>query len=89
MKLSRNYRLDRELRNLARWIKEAVENLLRRNPKGSMDRDSVKISRDKKKERPDRKESVEDLSRAVELEENVFFNEEKHIKMNATSKQLK
>ena len=48
--------------NVARWIKEAVEHLSRRNPEVSMDRDSNKIYQEKKKEGLDRRESVEDLS---------------------------
>ena len=34
---------------MARWIGEAVENLSRRNPKISMDRESVKIYQKKRK----------------------------------------
>ena len=84
----RSYWADRELRNLARWIKEAVENLSRRNPKISIDREFVKIYREMRK-----KGSIEmKLSRicqeAVGLEERRFSRREKHIEMNATSKLL-
>ena len=47
-KLSRIYRPDKDLRNLARWIEE-TKNLSRRNPKISMDRESVKICQEKEK----------------------------------------
>ena len=62
--LLRIYRPDKKLKNLARWIEEAVENLSRRNPKISMDQESVKIYQEKEKEGLDRRESVEDLSRS-------------------------
>ena len=54
------------LKNLAQWIKEAVENLSRRNPEISMDRDSVKIYQEKEKEGLNKRESVEDLSRSCQ-----------------------
>ena len=49
---------------VARWIKEVIEHLSRRNSETSMDRDYNKICRGKKKEGLDRRESVEDLSRS-------------------------
>ena len=78
-----------ELRNLAQWIEEAVENLLRRNPEISMDWESVKICLEKKKEGLDRKESIQNLSISCwAWKKKVFQRREKHIKMNAVSKQL-
>ena len=74
---------------VAWWIEEAIEHLLRINLETSMDRDCDKIYWDKKKEELDRRESVRICREAVELEENEFFKEEKHKKMNATSKLLK
>ena len=75
--------------NVARWIKEAVEHLSRRNPEVSMDRESNKIYQEKKKEGLDRRESVEDLSRSCRAWRKwVFQRREKHIEMNATSKLL-
>ena len=41
--LSRIYRADREQRNLARWIEEAVKIPSRRNPEISMDRESIEM----------------------------------------------
>ena len=79
------YRANREHRNLARWIEEAVKNLSRRNLEVLMDQDSIKICREKKKEGLDRRESVEKLSR---LRKEGFSRREKHIEMNATSKLL-
>ena len=56
---------------------ETVEKLSRRSPEISIDRNSVKICREKEKEGLDRRESIEDLSRicqeAVKLEEIRFF----------------
>ena len=49
---------------VAQWIKVAVKHLSRRNLEVSMDRDSDKIHQKKKKERLDRREAVQDLSRS-------------------------
>ena len=88
--LLRIYRLDREIRKLARWIEEAVENLSRRNPEISMDQESVKICQEKEKERLNRRESVKDRSRSCRAwKKKVFQRREKHIEMNVTSKLLK
>ena len=51
-----------------------------------MDRNSVKIYREKKKEGLDRRESVEKLS---SLKKRSFSGREKRIEMNVTSKLLK
>ena len=77
---SRIYQPNRRFKKLAQWNEEAVENLSRRNPKISMDRESVKIYQEKEKERLDRKESVEKLS---SLKKEGFSRREKRIKMNA------
>ena len=82
---SRIYQPNRRFKKLAQWNEEAVENLSRRNPKISMDRESVKIYQEKEKERLNRKESVEKLS---SLKKEGFSRREKRIKMNAISKQL-
>ena len=74
---------------VAWWIEEAIEHLSRINLETSMDRDCDKIYWDKKKEELDRREFVRICREAVELEENEFFKEEKHKKMNASSKLLK
>ena len=74
---------------VAWWIEEAIERLSRINLETSMDRDCDKICWDKKKEGLDRRESVRICREAIELQENEFFKEEKHEKMNATSKLLK
>ena len=42
-KLSRIYRADREQRNLGQWIKEAIENVLSKNPEILMDQESVEM----------------------------------------------
>ena len=57
----KNLSAGQRAQNFARWIKEAIEILSRRNPESSMDRDSVKICREKKKEGLDKRESIEDL----------------------------
>ena len=62
--LSRSYRADKMLRTFARWIKEAVKNISRRNLEISMDRESVKVSMETKERKPDRNESIGDLSRS-------------------------
>ena len=82
----RIYWADRMIRNMARWIEEAVENLSRRNPEILMDRESFKIYWEKEKEGLDRRESVEKLS---SLKKTGFSRREKHIEMNATSKLIK
>ena len=46
--LSRIYRVDKEHRNLSRWIEVAVENVLSRNPEISMDQRSYRDSIEKK-----------------------------------------
>ena len=71
---------------VAWWIEEAIEHLSRINLETSMDRDCDKICWDKKKEGLDRRESVRICREAIKLQENEFFKEEKHKKMNATSK---
>ena len=76
--LSRSYQLDKELRKLARWIEEAVKNLLRRNPEVSMDQDSFKIHQEKGKERLDKSESVEDLLRSYRAWRKKVFQEGKN-----------
>ena len=60
--LSMMYQADREHKILAQWIDLSVKKLSRSNPEISMDWDSVKICRDKKKERLDRRDFVEKLS---------------------------
>ena len=88
--LLRSYWADRELKNLARWIEEAVKNLSRRNPEISMDWESVKIYREKRKKGSIEMESIEDLSRSCQTwRKGVLSRREKHIEMNATSKLLK
>ena len=78
------YWANKEQRNLAWWIEEAVENLSRRNPEISMDRDFVKICREKEKKGLDKGEFVDDgefvndFSEAVELEERRFLKEGKN-----------
>ena len=52
------------IRNMARWIEEASENLSRRNPEISMDQESVEVSIEAEKRKLDRKEFVGDLSRS-------------------------
>ena len=47
---------------VARWIEESVENLSRQSLESSMDRECVNFYREKKKERLDRNEYIEDLS---------------------------
>ena len=37
------------IRNMAQWIEKDVENLPRRNPEISMDRESIKIYQEKRK----------------------------------------
>ena len=58
------------------WL-DGLKKLSRRSPEISIDRNSVKICREKEKEGLDRRESIEDLSRicreAVKLEEIRFF----------------
>ena len=49
---------------VSRWIEEAIEHLSRKNPETPMDRDYVNFCPEKKKERLDRRESIEDLSRS-------------------------
>ena len=51
-------------KKVSQWIKEAVKNLLRRNPETSMDWESDKIYRENKKDGLNRREFVEDLSRS-------------------------
>ena len=88
--LSRIYWPNRRFRKLAWWIEEVVENQSRRNPEIPMDRNSIKICREKDKERLDRREFVEGLSRSYRAwRKKVFQRREKHIEMNATSKLLK
>ena len=76
-KLSRIYRRDRELKNLAWWIEEAVDILSRRNLETSMDWKSVKICREKEKEGLDRSEICRG---SVELKEKEFFKKGKTYK---------
>ena len=62
----------------------------RRNLETSMNRDSIKICREKEKEELNRRESIEDLSRSCRAWKKwVFQRREKHIEMNATSKDRK
>ena len=54
----------------------------------SMDRESVEDLSRKEKEKLDRKESVEDVSRSCRAGRKKVFKEEKHKEINATSKLL-
>ena len=75
---------------LAWWIKKLSRFYSRRNPKTLMNRDFVKIYREKEKEELDRRKSIKDLSRSCwAWKKWVFQRREKHIEMNATSKLLK
>ena len=64
--LLRIYRANREQRNLACWIEEAVKILSRRNPKISMDREFVEMLLTKEKECSIERESVRDLLRSCQ-----------------------
>ena len=76
---TKSFSMDREtIEKLSRWILEI-----------SMDWNCANFYREKK-EGLDRRESVEDLSRSYRAwRKGDFQRREKHIKMNATSKQLK
>ena len=70
--------------------REAVKKLSRKIPESSMDQNCVNYCQEKKKKGLDRCKSVEDLSKSYRAwRKQVFQREEKHIKMNATSKLLK
>ena len=71
--LSKSYQADRMLRNLARWIEEAVENLSRRNPQISMDRESIEVLSRLKKESSIEMNLSGIYREAVELEKKEFF----------------
>ena len=60
--LSCIYRANREYKNFARWIEDAVEILSRMNPKISMDRKAVEILSRRKPEILMDRESVKMLS---------------------------
>ena len=53
--------------------REAVKKLSRQIPKSSMDQNCDKICRDKKKEGPDWRDSIEDLSRSYRAGRKEVF----------------
>ena len=61
------------IRNIARWIKEAVENLSRRNPQISMDRESIEVLSRLKKESSIEMNLSGIYREAVELEKKEYF----------------
>ena len=88
---STSYRESINQTEVARWIKKAIEHLLRQSQEISMDWDCVHFCRDKKKKGLINTNLSRICQGAVELEEKEVFQKKKkkNKEMNATSKQLK
>ena len=75
---SRIYWVDKMIKNIARWIEEAVENLLRRNPEILMGWEYVEVSIEAKEGKLDKNESVRDLLRTYQAWRKGVFQGEKN-----------